>query len=386
MNKNNEKSNISFLSRLFDSLINPSSRISDLAQRRRAALLSTFLLSMFVVFVCINIGYAIFIPQYGLPLADIVSYAILISVYLLSRTQYTSLASVIILLMFPFNVFTNVLSGTTSNMTATMAFLIPSYILAGVFLSVASVAVYGFLCCLFIAILPVLHPLTIPDFSHIVGSLAVNLLSVILVLIFLVHRNRLERDRREELLQTYNHTLEGMSRMLEIRDKETEGHSRRVTELTLQMAQVCGIDGDKFDHIYRGALLHDVGKMAIPDSVLMKTGELTKEESALMHMHPAIAYEILSSIPFLKPALEIPSCHHEWWNGEGYPKGLKGEEIPLAARIFAIVDVWDALLSDRPYRKALTKEKAMEYLRKQRGKQFDPKIVDCFLSLQMNGK
>jgi hypothetical protein len=386
MDKHSSNGNISFFPRFFHPLIEPSSMIMDLAQRRRATLLSTFLLSMFVVFVCINTGYAIFIPGYSLPLADIMSYAILISVYLLSRTKHTRLASVIILLMFPFNVFTNVLSGTTSNMTATLSFLIPSYILAGVFLSVAGAAVYGLICCFLIALLPFLNPLTIPEFSHIVGPLAVNFLSVILVLIFLVHRNRIERDRRNELLETYNHTLEGLSRILEVRDKETEGHCRRVTEMTMQMALAFGINGDKLDHIYRGALLHDVGKMAIPDSVLMKTDALTQEELALMHTHPTIASQMLSSIPFLKPALEIPECHHEWWNGEGYPKGLKGENIPLSARIFAVVDVWDALLSDRPYRKALTKEQAMEYLRTQRGKQFDPDITDKFLALQINPK
>lgn len=372
--------------RRLNPLIEPCGKIGDPLQRRKAQLLSTFLLSMFIVFLCINFGYALFIPHYALPVADIVSYAILIGAYLLSRTRYTVLASVIMLIMFPFNVFTNILSGTTENMAATSAFLIPGYILAGIFLPVMGAAIYGFACCLFIALLPLFAPLSIPAFSAILGPLAVNILSVVLVLISVMHRNRIERYRQDELIQTYNHTLEGLSHTLEIRDKETEGHCRRVTDLTVQLALLFGINGENLEHIYRGALLHDVGKMAIPDSILMKAGELSEEECSMMRMHPTIASQMFASIPFLKPAMEIPASHHEWWNGEGYPLGLRGEDIPLAARIFAVVDVWDALISDRRYRKAWTKEQAIKYLREQRGKQFDPEIVDRFLSLQMNQK
>jgi putative nucleotidyltransferase with HDIG domain len=205
---------------------------------------------------------------------------------------------------------------------------------------------------------------------------------VVLLVIFVVHRNRIERDRQAKLKEAYDQTLEGWARAMELRDKETEGHARRVVDLTMKMARVMGIDKKKLVHIYRGALLHDIGKMALPDSILSKTAELNEEEKAIMQSHPTVAYEMLSTVPFLQPALDIPRYHHEWWNGEGYPNGLKEEKIPLAARIFAVVDVWDALLSDRPYRKAWSKEQTIQYLKDQRGKRFDPKIVDTFLALE----
>ncbi len=190
----------------------------------------------------------------------------------------------------------------------------------------------------------------------------------------------------QELAITYDITLEGWGRALELRDKETEGHTRRVTELTVQLARRLGIEGNALVQLRRGALLHDIGKMGIPDEVLRKREPLTEEEKAIMRQHPQFAYELLSPIPYLRPALEIPYCHHEKWDGSGYPRGLKGEEIPLSARIFAIIDVWDALLSDRPYRKAWEKEKVIAYIRKESGKHFDPRIVSVFLEMVENGE
>ena len=184
-----------------------------------------------------------------------------------------------------------------------------------------------------------------------------------------------------DLLMAYNTTLEGWSRALELRDAETEGHSERVTEMTLRLARTMGISGEKLVHIRRGALLHDIGKMGIPDSILYKPGPLDDDEWEIMRKHPVYAYQLLSPIPYLRPALEIPYCHHERWLGQGYPRGLKGEQIPLAARIFAVVDVWDALSKDRPYRKAWPPEKVRRYIREQAGIQFDPKIVQVFLRM-----
>jgi HD-GYP domain-containing protein (c-di-GMP phosphodiesterase class II) len=149
--------------------------------------------------------------------------------------------------------------------------------------------------------------------------------------------------------------------------------------MTLEIARTMDIQGTELEHIRRGALLHDIGKMGIPDYILHKPGELTPEEWAIMRKHPAYAQDLLSFVPFLKPALDIPFFHHERWDGSGYPNGLKGDSIPLAARIFAVVDVWDALLSNRPYRKAWPKEKVIQYLRQQSGSQFDPHVVDVFL-------
>lgn len=166
-----------------------------------------------------------------------------------------------------------------------------------------------------------------------------------------------------------------------MRDKETEGHTLRVTEMTLQLAHNMGINEAELVHVRRGALLHDIGKMGIPDSILLKPASLNDEEMETMRKHPAFAYEMLSPITFLRQSLNIPYCHHEKWDGTGYPRGLKGEQIPLEARIFAVVDVWDALRSDRPYRPAWSEEKALEYIREQSGKHFDPKVVETFLKI-----
>jgi HD-GYP domain-containing protein (c-di-GMP phosphodiesterase class II) len=185
-----------------------------------------------------------------------------------------------------------------------------------------------------------------------------------------------------ELAKAYDKTLEGWSRALDLRDKETEGHSRRVTEMTMRLAKEMGVSDEELVHIQRGALLHDIGKVGIPDSILHKPGPLNDEEWTIMRMHPTYAYELLRPIAFLEPALDIPYFHHEKWNGTGYPRGLKEEEIPLAARIFAIADVWDALRSNRPYRSARPREMVLAYIKEQAGKHFDPRVAEVFLRLE----
>ncbi|NJN44346.1 MAG: HD domain-containing protein [Anaerolineae bacterium] len=161
-----------------------------------------------------------------------------------------------------------------------------------------------------------------------------------------------------ELAQAYDITLEGWARALELRDQETEGHTRRVTELTVRLAKAMGYEGEELNHVRRGALLHDIGKMGIPDRILLKPGKLDDHEQETMQKHPVYAFEMLQPIEKLRPALDIPHRHHEKWDGTGYPDGLQGRDIPLAARIFAIVDVWDALRSDRPYRKSWPAEES----------------------------
>jgi PAS domain S-box-containing protein len=185
----------------------------------------------------------------------------------------------------------------------------------------------------------------------------------------------------QELTQAYDTTLEGWARALELRDRETEGHTRRVTDLTLRLARFMGVGEDELVNIYRGVLLHDIGKMGVPDHILKKTGTLTDEEWAEMRRHPQYAYDLLSPIQFLRPALDIPYSHHEHWDGGGYPRGLMGEQIPLSARIFAVVDIWDALLSDRPYRKAWPRNKVVKYLKDVAGVILDPKVVEAFLKV-----
>jgi response regulator RpfG family c-di-GMP phosphodiesterase len=184
-----------------------------------------------------------------------------------------------------------------------------------------------------------------------------------------------------ELMLAYDTTLEGWSRALDLRDKETEGHTQRVTEGTLKLARMMGLSEQELIHIRRGALLHDIGKMGIPDNILLKPGPLTEEEWEIMRQHPVYAYEMLLPIGYLRLALDISYCHHEKWDGTGYPRGLKGEQIPLSARIFAVVDVWDALRSNRPYRAAWPKEKVREHIQSLSGTHFDPKVVEAFLTI-----
>ncbi len=194
----------------------------------------------------------------------------------------------------------------------------------------------------------------------------------------------LERSNME-LLLAYDATIEGWSRAMDLRDKETEGHTRRVTETTIALSRTIGTSEEEIVHIRRGALLHDIGKMGVPDHILLKEGPLTDEEWAIMRKHPDYALQMLSPISFLEPALDIPYCHHEKWDGSGYPRGLKGEKIPAAARVFAIVDVWDALRSDRPYRPAWTHERVVDYIRALAGTHFDPHAVGPFLELIGSG-
>ncbi len=184
-----------------------------------------------------------------------------------------------------------------------------------------------------------------------------------------------------ELSLAYDATIEGWSRALDLRDKETEGHTQRVTTLSVRLATRLGLSEAEIVHLRRGGLLHDIGKMGVTDSILNKPGPLTPEESEIMRQHPSYAYNMLEPITYLRPALDIPYSHHEKWDGSGYPLGLKGEEIPLVARIFAISDVFDALTSDRPYRKAWSVKKTLDYLQGQSGRHFDPNIVDAFLAM-----
>jgi putative nucleotidyltransferase with HDIG domain len=193
-----------------------------------------------------------------------------------------------------------------------------------------------------------------------------------------------EAHRRSErqIHEAYVLTLEGWAKTLEFHDRETLGHSQRVTELCQRLAESLGIiDPQELEHIRWGALLHDIGKLGIPYKILHKEGELSREEWDIIKSHPEYARELLGNISYLKPALTIPASHHENWDGTGYPQGLKGEQIPVSARIFTVVDNWDALTSDRPYRAAWSPERTLEYISEQSGKKFDPKIVEIFLEM-----
>lgn len=190
------------------------------------------------------------------------------------------------------------------------------------------------------------------------------------------------RLRAAELENAYDATIEGLTRALEYRDEETEGHCKRVTSMAVQMAELWGMTTGQIEQVRRGALLHDIGKLAIPDRILLKEGPLTPEEWITMRRHPTIAMQMLEPVEFLRPALVIPHYHHEKWDGTGYPAGLRGEQIPIEARMFAAVDIWDALRSDRPYRKAWPIEKVREYVASLSGSHLDPEVVELFLTLE----
>ena len=184
-----------------------------------------------------------------------------------------------------------------------------------------------------------------------------------------------------ELVRAYDTTLEALSRALDVREQQTDGHTLRVTAMMINLAHAFELLDDELMHIRRGSLLHDIGIIGVPEHILLKPGGLTKEEWARMRMHPQYAYELFQPIAFLTPALDIPYCHHEKWDGTGYPRGLKGHEIPLAARLFAVVDVWGALTSDRPYRPAWSEKETRIYVKAQSGKHLDPQVVEAFLKM-----
>lgn len=211
-----------------------------------------------------------------------------------------------------------------------------------------------------------------------------NFFSVVCLLIIVLVAWRVSRildTMFEQLVSAYDTTIEGWSEALEMRSQETEGHSHRVCELTMKLVKQMGIDETRWTHIQRGVLLHDIGKMGVPDQILCKNGPLTEAEMKIMREHPVKAYHLLSNIPYLKPALQIPYCHHEKWDGSGYPRGLKGTDIPLEARIFSVIDVWDAMRSYRSYRDAIPENQVIEYLCSESGRSFDPEIVKEFFTM-----
>jgi PAS domain S-box-containing protein len=194
------------------------------------------------------------------------------------------------------------------------------------------------------------------------------------------------REAHEQLALAYSETLEGWVHALDLREHETAGHSRRVVELTKQMIEGESYNEEEKTNIYRGALLHDIGKMGVPDNILLKPGPLNDDEWKIMRNHPEYARDLIEKIPYLIPCLDIPLYHHERWDGGGYPRHLKGNDIPLPARIFSVIDVYDALLSDRPYRLAWQESEVIKYLKEQSGLQFDAQIVDQFLNMVLKGK
>lgn len=220
---------------------------------------------------------------------------------------------------------------------------------------------------------------TITSAQNIKGTVFIAVTGILLY--FLIRRDVNHITKlNSKVIESYEQTIAGWVRVTDLRHKEAKDHTERVTNMTLKMAKLAGnFNASRLKHIERGAILHDIGKIGIPDEILIKPAKLTKEEWAVMISHPQIAYDILSEIDFLAPSLNIPYCHHEKWDGSGYPQGLKGDEIPIEARIFAVIDVWDALIQPRVYKKAWPEEQVLDYIKRGSGHHFDPRIVQIFL-------
>jgi putative nucleotidyltransferase with HDIG domain len=204
-------------------------------------------------------------------------------------------------------------------------------------------------------------------------------------IIFVLSRRYLDRAERTtmQLKEAYEQTLEGWAAALDIRDHSTGEHTARVTDLTVALARRFGIEGEELDDVQRGATLHDIGKMAVPDAVLGKVGPLDEDDWALIRQHPDMAVRMLRGVSFLEPALVIPWCHHEKWDGTGYPRGLAARDIPFPARLFAVVDVYDAITSERPYREPITMMAALDRIQRESGSHFDPEVVDEFVQMML---
>jgi putative nucleotidyltransferase with HDIG domain len=382
--------------RLWHALLEPSPELTEPDQRRQAVLLSGFLLALVFLAAVVEITTATFIDwtSYTGYRQTLFAIILMLFVYRISRTRYLQLAAVLAVVSMSFAVFVSGWGEPRGIAGGLFDYLILPLWLGSLFIDLdrLPILIAGVLAAL------LLFPFTAPEVTLnqiLVGPFSFVLATSIILLVVTRHRNKLEHDRRAELSSlvkdvqrvnaelslAYDSTIEGWSRALDLRDKETEGHSQRVTEMTLQLARAMGVSEEELIHIRRGALLHDIGKMGVPDQILLKPDKLTDDEWVIMRKHPVYAYELLTPIPYLRPALDIPHCHHEKWDGTGYPRGLKGEQIPFAARLFALIDVVDALRSDRPYRKGWPEERVIEHIRAQSGTHFDPRVVEAFLQL-----
>jgi len=305
----------------------------------------------------------------------------LVGLYL-NHTQRSSLAAYILSVVILIGIDYAIYKGIGLHDSIVMAF--PIFVLSVTFLF----GTRGFISGTTLSILSMvsLYYLELAGFIVSTYHTSINRVYVLsLILIVMAATTWVVRETWEtnlnNLRDSYEQTLVGWARALEYRDGETEGHSKRTTKLCISLAKKLGFEGEDLSDIRRGAYLHDIGKMAIPDSILLKPGPLNDDEWAVMKMHPVLSKQLITEIPFLQSAVDIPYSHHEKWDGSGYPQGLKGEEIPIPARIFAVVDYWDALTSDRPYRSAWQREKVIAYLKENTGKIFDPHIVEVFLTL-----
>jgi hypothetical protein len=349
-------------------------------EQRRARLLSGLLLAVTLVLLVETIAH---------PGGPILTLSLSLIAYLASRTRFSRYSSVLLVAILSIDPYYRILLHAVANqgeVTSTLVWVLLPMVLCSLFFSIPAVAAV----CVLHLVAMLLLPLVKPEVPFASLGAALPFAVVLSVIILLVQRERelLEqhhqvelRASREEMVQSYDDTLRGWAGALELREQEVQGHSWRVVDLTVDLARRMGVPESEIPSIRRGALLHDIGKMGIPDKILLKPGSLSEEEWQVMRQHTAYAARFLEGIPYLQPAMAIPCHHHERWDGSGYPDGLAGEQIPLPARIFAVVDSWDALLSDRPYRDAWPREHALRYIRDKAGMHFDPKVVEVFLKM-----
>lgn len=382
--------------RLTHCLFAPSSEITEPDQRRQATMLSGILLGIIMlsgVSESVTVALIDWTNYTGYRETIIATSGLFIA-YIISRTRHVQIAAILGMIIAVVAAFISGLSEPRGVLSGILDYLILPLWISSLYIDLKKLAFLIGVTLTGLLLFPCASQKVSLSFI-LIGPFSFILITSVILLVITHHRNQLEQDRRSELdilvsqvqqsntelSQAYESTIEGWSRVLDLRDKETEGHSRRVTELTLKLAQIYQFSDTELVHIRRGALLHDIGKMGVPDRILLKAGPLTEEEWEIMRMHPTYAYKMLHPIAYLRPALDIPYCHHEKWDGSGYPRGLRGKQIPLAARIFAMVDVWDAITSDRPYCNAWPKNKARDHIRAQAGKHFDPNLVEHFLTL-----
>jgi len=363
----------------FHSLIQWLTQVANINQEmRREGILRVILLAL--IFGCFmvslkNLFSLLYNPIMGtiyMLAYDLLALLVLVLVWRLNRNGNTTWAGISLLCALILIVTLSFDHNTIKQ--AFIVYVIP-VMLSSFILTPASSFVFALLSIISYTVIFVSEGQPISEYSMF-SIIGLVVLAILAWMVAHVLHNALQ-----EQTEAYDATIQGWGRALELRDHETEGHSRRVTELTIGLARAMEMDGPALKHLRRGVFLHDIGKMGVPDCILLKPGPLTEEEWGVMKNHPQLAYDWLCSIPHLKRALDVPYCHHERWDGTGYPRGLKGEEIPLAARIFSVVDVWDALLSDRPYRRAWERPRAIEYIRQQAGIQFDPLVVETFLKI-----
>lgn len=368
------------LARISDFLFAASTKIPDIRNRKNARLAAIISLSLIVIFTIFMIN-AYLGGEPSSP-TDMVSYMFLIGIYVFSRTRFHSISLFLIMVLAPANTFTNVFLGTTYNVNSTLQFLVIGYGLATVFLTPPWTAVFSVANLAIILLIPRLAPPLVAESVNMPVHITINVLLGIVVTVANIHRADIEKARQDENRRNSAAALTSLTRALEVRHKETAGHSNRAIDLTIALAKQCGIKSkDRLRQIREGALLHDIGKIAVPDTILLKNGELTPEEWEIIKTHPRIGFELLQEFDFLKDSLAIPRYHHERFDGSGYPDGLAGEQIPLEARIFAVVDVYDALLEERPYRPPWSMPEIIDHFSQNTGILYDPDIVSNFFEL-----